>query len=171
MSLNRCLEGHTFSSKRYGDICPYCNSSESIAGNDDDSRCKISGSPHAGEPAAVSPVIGWIVCIEGPSKGMDYRIEARKNYLGSAEGMDIQISGDHDIAKRNHAVFVYDPINRTTLLLQGDTHGLVYLNDEVVYKPKVLSAYDIIIIGKSKFLYVPLCGEHFEWGEIYTRDQ
>ena len=167
MSLNRCLEGHTFSSKKYGDICPYCNSSASIASNNaDDSRCKICSSPHTGEPAVDSPVVGWIVCIEGPSKGRDYRVMAKKNCLGSAEGMDMQISGDQDIAKRNHAVFVYDPPNRSTLLLHGNTHGLVYLNDEVVYKPRALISHDIISIGKSKFLFVPLCGEHFEWDEL-----
>jgi len=156
-----------FRSEKYGDICPYCNNQASIADNDaDDPRCKLSSSPHTGEPTVVSPVIGWIVCIEGPTKGSDYRIMAKKNYMSSAEGIDMQVSGDHDIAKRNHAVFVYDPQNRSTLLLQGDAHGLVYLNDEVVYKPKVLSAYDIISIGKSKFLFIPLCGEHFEWGEL-----
>ena len=166
MGLNRCQEGHSFSSKKYGDICPYCNKSASITNNDaDDSRCKMSSAPHAGDLAVVSPVVGWIVCIEGPSKGRDYRIMAKKNYLGSAEGMDIQISEDHDIAKRNHAVFVYDPQNRSTLLLHGNTHGLIYLNDEAVYKPKVLVSHDIISIGKSKFLFIPLCGEHFEWGE------
>ena len=167
MSLSRCLEGHMFSSTMYGDICPYCNNSASVASNDaDDSRCKISSSPHTGEPTEVPPVIGWLVCIEGPSKGRDYRILAKKNYLGSAEGMDMQVPGDNDIAKRNHAVFVYDPQNRYTLLFQGDTHGLVYLNGELVYKPKVLSSYDTISIGKSKFLFIPLCGEHFEWGEL-----
>ena len=167
MSLSRCQEGHMFSSERYGDICPYCNNSTSIVSNGaDDSRGKINSSPHPGEPTLVSPVIGWIVCIEGPSKGRDYRIMAKKNYLGSAEGMDIQISGDQDIAKRNHAIFVYDASNRSTLLLQGDSRGLVYLNDEVVYRPIVLSSFDNIGIGKSKFLFVPLCGENFEWSEL-----
>ena len=167
MHMSRCQKGHMFSSERHGDICPYCNNSASIASNDSNNpRLKTSSPPHSGEPTVVSPVIGWIVCIEGPPKGMDYRIMAKKNYLGSAEGMDIQISGDQDIAKRNHAVFIYDPQNRSTLLLQGDTRGLVYLNDEAVYKPQVLSSYDIIGIGKSKFLFVPLCGEHFEWGEL-----
>ena len=163
MSLCRCQEGHTFSSKRHGDICPYCNAPANIARNDagdPDSR-----SPHAGGLAAVYPVTGWIVCIEGPSKGRDYRITAEKNYLVGEEGMDMQISGGYDTAKRNHAVFVYDPQSRSTLLFQGNAHGLVYLNDELVYKPKALLPHDIISIGKSKFLFIPLCGEHFEWGE------
>lgn len=164
MSYSRCMEGHMFNPEKYGDICPYCNNSASIVS--DDSKCKNSSSPHTGELTVISPVIGWIVCIDGPSKGMDYRILAKKNYLGSAEGMDIQVSGDHDIVKRNHAVFLYDTSKRSTLLLQGDTRGLVYLNDEIVYKPMILSPYDIISIGKSKFLFVPLCGEHFEWDEL-----
>ncbi len=80
--------------------------------------------------------------------------------------MDIQILGDNHIAKKNHAVLVYDPKKRKTLILPGDSQKLVYLNDETVYVPMELTAYDVLELGKSKFLFVPLCGEHFEWEEI-----
>jgi len=167
MSMSRCPEGHMFNEKKHGDICPFCNNSANIASNNDDnSRHKTSNSSQTGNPTAISPITGWIVCTEGLSKGKDYRIMANKNnYLGSTAGMDIQISGDHGSAKRNHAVFVYDPQNRSTLLLPGDARGLVYLNDEVVYTPMELSPYDVVSIEKSKFLFIPLCGEHFEWDE------
>lgn len=68
--------------------------------------------------------------------------------------------------KKNHAVFVYDPKKRKTLILPGDSQGLVYVNDEAVYVPQELSAYDTIEMGKSKFIFIPLCGENFEWSEL-----
>jgi len=114
----------------------------------------------------MDPVTGWLVCIEGPSKGRDYRILTEKNFLGRSDGMDIQVLGDNYIAKRNHAVFVYDPKKRKNLLLPGDSQGLVYVNGEAVYAPIELSQFDTIELGKSKFLFIPLCGENFEWAEL-----
>lgn len=80
--------------------------------------------------------------------------------------MDIQILGDNKIAKRNHAILVYDPKKRKTLILPGDSQGLVYVNDEAVYSPVELAPYDSIELGKSKFLFIPLCGDNFEWAEL-----
>lgn len=48
-------------------------------------------------------------------------------------------------------------------MLPGDASGLAYLNNEAVYTPTELSAYDVIQLGRSKFLFIPLCGVHFEW--------
>lgn len=79
--------------------------------------------------------------------------------------MDIQILGDNEISRRNHAVLVFDPKKRETVLLPGDANGLVYLNDNAVYTPTALNPYDVIEMGKSRFLFVPFCGDHFMWGD------
>ena len=39
--------------------------------------------------------------------------------------MDIQILGDNEISRRNHAVIVFDPKKRETVLLPGDANGIV----------------------------------------------
>jgi hypothetical protein len=61
---------------------------------------------------------------------------------------------------------VYDPKKRQTLLLPGDSQGLVYVNGAAVYTPAELAPYDVIELGKSKFIFIPLCGENFEWQEL-----
>ena len=170
MALTRCQEGHLFSSRRYGNICPYCNktvilSSRRADAEDPDGRYGDS-MPYIGDLEVMDPVTGWLVCVEGPSKGRDYRILHEKNFLGRSDGMDIQILGDNHIAKRNHAVFIYEPKNRQTLLLPGTSQGLVYINGDAVYAPVVLSNYDSIEIGKSRFIFVGCCGENFEWSEV-----
>jgi pSer/pThr/pTyr-binding forkhead associated (FHA) protein len=111
----------------------------------------------------VDPVCGWLVCIEGSRVGKDYKIKNGKNFIGRADDMDIQIIGDNYIANRNHAIVVYDPKKKNYVLLPGDSSGIAYLNGEPAYMPSELSAYDVIELGKSKFLFVPFCGEHFEW--------
>ena len=84
-------------------------------------------------------------------------------YERLADDMDIQILGDNKIARRNHAVIVFDAKKRENMILPGDSNGLVYLNGEAVYLPQPLSAYDVIEMGESTFLFVPFCGEHYMW--------
>lgn len=104
MSLMRCPEGHLFSPRRYGNICPYCNKTvaltkqKSIA--DDPEGNYDSSTPYLGDLEVIDPVTGWLVCIEGASKGRDYKIMTEKNFLGRSETMDIQILGDNHIAKK-----------------------------------------------------------------------
>ena len=113
----------------------------------------------------VKPVCGWIVCISGPRQGKDYQIVQGKNFVGRADDMDIQILGDNEISRRNHAVIVFDPKKKETVLLPGDANGIVYLNDNALYAPMTLNPYDTIELGNSIFLFVPFCGDHFMWGQ------
>jgi len=167
MSLIRCPEGHLFSNRRYGSICPYCNKTVRLGNDMEDVQGDYNDSmPYIGDLEILNPVTGWLVCVHGPSKGRDYKIFTEKNFVGRSDGMDIQILGDNYISKRNHAVFVYDPKKRKTLILPGDSQGLVYVNDEAVYSPLELNEYDTIELGKSKFVFVPLCGDKFEWLDL-----
>lgn len=50
----------------------------------------------------------------------------------------------------------------------GDSNGIVYLNDTAVYTPTVLSTYDVIEMGDSKFAFMQFCGEQFMWKEKGT---
>ena len=171
MSTTRCPEGHLFSPRRHGNICPYCSktvllSSKSNSSDDDDYGRLYEESAYMDDLGVMDPVTGWLVCIEGASKGRDYRIRTEKNFIGRSDGMDIQILGDNNVAKKNHAIIVYDPKKRQTLLLPGDSKGLVYYNDEAIYAPTELSPYDTIEVGNSKFIFISLCGENFEWPEL-----
>ena len=40
-----------------------------------------------------------------------------------------------------------------------------YCNDEQVEMVHPLKAYDIIEVGKSRLLFLPLCSEQFQWSE------
>lgn len=167
MSLIRCKNGHLFSERRYGKICPYCNiATGKEIREGEDPLGQYTDTEYLEELEALYPVVGWLVCIAGPSKGKDYRIIAEKNFIGRSPQMDIRILGDNHIAVKNHAIIAYDPKKRETLLLPGDSQGLVYLDGTAIYSPQVLAAFDQIELGKSKFVYIPLCGEHFEWEEI-----
>ena len=58
---------------------------------------------------------------------------------------------------------MFDPKKKETVLLPGDSNGLVYLNENAVYVPMTLNPYDKIELGKSVFVFIPFCGNNFMW--------
>lgn len=111
----------------------------------------------------IEPVVGWLVCIEGKEKGKDFRIEAKNNTIGRSEKMDICIKGDETISRENHARLAYDVKHNAFHLIPAESTNSIYVNEEPVYVPTKLSAYDLIELGESKFLFVPFCAERFNW--------
>lgn len=111
----------------------------------------------------LDPVVGWLVCVEGPNKGKDYHLWARINSIGRGESNDICIDGDGTISKEQHARLAYDSRHNSFQLIPGNSVNNIYLNDEPIYIPVKLNAYDIIELGESKMLFVPLCCERFQW--------
>lgn len=164
MSLVKCPSGHVYNPIRYGKICPYCKKKLEEA--------EGIKKPDGFEPPVelleeeIRPVCGWLVCIAGARVGMDYKIHSGKNFIGRGDDMDIQILGDNEINRKNHAVIVYDPKNRKTMLLPGDSEGLVYLGEEAVYVPTEVKSHNAIELGKSRFLFIGLCGDNFEWNDL-----
>ena len=109
------------------------------------------------------PVVGWLACVEGPSRGKSYTIRGGVNAIGRSERMDIVITGDLKISAENHAKISYSDKHNRFNLLPGEGRNIVYLNDEEVFTPMPLKAYDLIDFGETKLLFVPLCGEKFTW--------
>ena len=109
------------------------------------------------------PVVGWLACVAGPSRGKSYTIRGGVNSIGRSERMDIVITGDLKISSENHAKISYSDKHNRFNLLPGEGRNIVYLNDEEVFTPMPLHAYDLIDFGETKLLFVPLCGEKFTW--------
>ncbi|WP_419012971.1 FHA domain-containing protein, partial [Dysosmobacter sp.] len=109
------------------------------------------------------PVVGWLACVEGPSRGKSYTIRGGINSIGRGDRMDITITGDRTISMENHAKISYSDRNNRFNLLPGDGRNIVYLNGEEVFSATPLQAYDLIDFGETKLLFVPLCGERFTW--------
>lgn len=111
----------------------------------------------------IDPVVGWLVCISGAEKGRDYRIHSDNNFIGRGETMDICLRGDDTISRINHAVISYDTRERIFYFSRGDGRSIVRLNGKAMFEAAVLQPYDVIEIGKMELIFIPLCGERFEW--------
>ena len=115
------------------------------------------------EDKGIDPVVGWIVCIDGKEKGRDYKIHADNNFIGRSDRMDICIRGDETISRENHAVISYDVIDNTYYFRPGDGRAIIRLNDKALFEATVIKPYDKITIGKTQFLFIPFCGDEFQW--------
>lgn len=113
----------------------------------------------------IDPVVGWLICIEGTEKGKDYRIHAENNYIGRGETMDIQILGDSAISRDHHAIISYDPRTRLFYFSPGPGRNIVRLNNEAIFMTQKIKARDVVEIGETKLMFLPFCGEVFNWDD------
>ena len=196
MAMIRCDNGHFFDNDK-NILCPACgitglNVDATIAktgGNirhDIDIPTKAFGSDprvagssngpieagvtvaHIKKKTGIHPVVGWLVCVTGADKGRDYRIRSERNFIGREPSMDICISGDSGISRERHAVISYNPRKKSFLLLPGESHGIVYHNGDEVVGPVDLSPFDMLEISETKLLFVPFCGDNFDWEKSTT---
>ena len=110
----------------------------------------------------VNPVVGWLVCIDGPERGRDYRLHAERNFIGRTWKMDVNIVDDRSVSRENHASIVYDPHSGLFMIVNGE--GIkTYLNGEPVTEPKIIKDGDKIGIGSSTYDFVAYCREDRQW--------
>ncbi len=182
----RCAEGHFYDPAKHHD-CPWCPKPVEMAaapipgGKTTPLRPIDAPLPQApaapapapvggktvplmrGGPGKAEPVVGWLVCLEGPDRGQDFRLHSEKNFIGRSAAMDVCIAGDESVSRDKHATLTFEPKKQSFWLIPGDSSGLVYLNGEVVHAPLQISGGDLIEVGKSKLVLTPFVGENFRW--------
>lgn len=112
----------------------------------------------------LEPVVGWLVCIDGPLRGVDFRIHDGYNYIGREEG-DIHIHGDERISRSKHAVISFYAKRQTFHVGPADGRNIIELNDEPVFNSMEMKSYDVLTVGSTKLMLVALCGPRFSWTE------
>ena len=162
MPLRECLNRHMYNGDKYGDTCPICGLKANKAKEDGKTPEEIA------EMLKISfaeYVCGWLVCIGGINRGRSYPIHQGKNFLGGGDDMDIQILGDDKVDLYRHAILAYDNKKNKTIILPGESVGLVYLENNAVYAPMELENRAKIEVGASQFIFVEFCGDKYAWPE------
>ena len=117
------------------------------------------------EGMMVHPTTGWLVCIEGATKGQDYRLRSGYNYLGRGKDNQVAIP-DMKISSKASARILYDNETRSFHINECDgASNPVYLNGKLFDHRVELQPYDVIKLGDTKLMFVPLCTEKFSWEE------
>jgi hypothetical protein len=184
----QCASGHFFDEQRHTS-CPYClqpfpapaktvalqPTAPAAAPPPFPATMPLSPAP-AAQPAAhpatvrlvreasgIDPVVGWLVCVEGPDRGRDFRLRAEKNFLGRDASMQVALTGDDAVSRQRHATVVFEPSKREFWLLPGDGAGLVYRNGEAVYGPVPLKDRDELGLGRTRLRLVTFLNDGFSW--------
>ncbi|MCD8005852.1 MAG: FHA domain-containing protein [Oscillospiraceae bacterium] len=118
---------------------------------------------------STDPVVGWLVCVGGKHFGQSFNITTGKNSIGRDESNRIVLPLDNRVSRSKHALITYEPKKRNFYLQPGESSGLTYLNDDYIDESKILRAKDIIELGESKFIFIPLCDESFTWEDYIKR--
>ena len=108
------------------------------------------------------PVVGWLVCIEGPMRGVDFRLHDGYNFIGREEG-DVHIHGDNAISRQKHAVVAFYSKRNSFHVGPADGRNIIELNDEPVFNHVQMENYDVITVGNTKLMLVGMCGDRFNW--------
>lgn len=173
MQMTLCPNGHYYDAA-VNSQCPYCKEvgGQEVSVTQPVRRppSQTTGRPERGATVAVikkklgiDPVVGWLVCIEGPDKGTDYRLHADNNYIGRDPSMDVCIAGDDTVTRERHALVTYDYETETFYIAPTGGKKNPRLNGKPVLTALELAPYDRIQLGETVLLFVPFCSEQFSW--------
>lgn len=113
------------------------------------------------------PVVGWLVVVDGPGRGHSRQISYGNNTIGRSSSQRIPLNfGDDAISGEEQAYIQYHHKSREFLFVPNLAKpNVVEVNETNPVSPVVLNAYDVIRMGETSLLFVPLCGSNFEWNE------
>ena len=180
--MKQCERGHFFDEQRYQN-CPYCQNADSGAGKTvgiAPQQEVVGKTVPLGRPATdpatkgktvgiikkkigIDPAVGFAVCIQGPHKGENFILHAGRNFIGRSSDMDVALPDDDTVSRESHALISYSNKNNSFLITPGQGRGITYLNEQEVAIAQPLKAHDLIEVGNSRLIFVPLCGERFQW--------
>ena len=124
------------------------------------------GAAELASDAMDDPPVGWLVVVQGPGQGKVVTLGNGMNTIGRAPSERVCLDfGDSLISRQRHALITYDPKGKKFYVQQGDGKNLTYLGDAPVLTPTELEEFSFIQMGETVLLFVPLCGERFDWAE------
>lgn len=108
-------------------------------------------------------VVGWLVGINGVSRGESFAVRMGRNVIGRDRRSDIIVNDDQ--ASSHHADLVFRPEERRFILMDHNSTNGTYVNETEIEPRRDLLPKDIIRIGSQKFLFTPLCHDGFHWDD------
>ena len=108
-------------------------------------------------------VVGWLVGLNGPSRGEAFPVRMGRNVIGRDRRSDIVINDDQ--ASSHHADLVFRPEERRFILMDHNSTNGTYVNEMEIEPRRDLIEKDIVRIGSHRFLFSPLCHDGFHWDD------
>lgn len=175
MSIVMCDKGHYYDDGKFFQ-CPYCGvsfefSQEEKGKHIEDATVRLADMKEDDDKTISywktegndrDYVTGWLICVDGPEKGRDYRLHYGFNRIGRSYQMDICIEEDMQITRDNHCSIVYD-MKENEFSIMPSTGTLTYLNNCMLMESKKINDGDQIRIGQSTLEFIAFCKGEKRW--------
>jgi hypothetical protein len=163
-----CENGHQMEDS--WSVCPYCQRTgfvtPGLPAGAEKTRLERPG-PAGAQPAAAAPavdlrktvllsaakrppVVGWLVALDGPQKGEDFRLKEGQNTIGADDSSDVKLRGE-GVSARHASLRYKDGVYSLTDL--DSTNG-TFLNDGAkTIAREELKDNDVVRIGDISFKF------------------
>lgn len=116
--------------------------------------------------ATDDPVVGWLVVIDGPGRGVSIPIGYGMNIVGRGRSNRIVLDfGDDRISEDDHFRVAYDSEEREFHLIPGRGTNLLRVGGKPLLAAQSLSSGTDIKVGDSMLRFVALCGPDWDWAK------
>ena len=109
------------------------------------------------------PVVGFLVCISGQHRGEYFKLMPGRNFIGRNANMNIPLTKDQSVSRDRHSIISYDIKHNKYTVSPGESRAMTYCNGELVETTQALNSNDIIEVGYSKLMFLPVCSDKFSW--------
>jgi hypothetical protein len=185
MAVIRCPKGHFYDNIKYSH-CPYCGEqleedktvsfAQAFGEASGDSAFKTVALQEFEQEAddedhtvsiyaqqkGLDFITGWLVCVEGPERGRDYRLHQGFNRIGRDYSLDVTIADESVPDKKVMCAVVYDDrTNHFFAVEQPDQ--IVYLDEKPIQGAVQIDQGSVLHIGNGRYEFIPFCREGKTW--------
>ena len=108
-------------------------------------------------------VVGWLVGLNGATRGEAFPVRMGRNVIGRDRRSDIVITDEQ--ASSHHADLVFRPEERRFILMDHNSTNGTYVNEAEIEPRRDLTGKEVVRIGAQRFLFMPLCQDGFYWDD------
>jgi pSer/pThr/pTyr-binding forkhead associated (FHA) protein len=108
-------------------------------------------------------VVGWLIGMNGSTRGESFPVRTGRNVLGRSRSSDIWVHDEQ--ASAHHADLVYRPEEKRYILMDHNSTNGTYVNGVEIEPRRDLVSRDIVTIGSHKLLFVALSDFGLDWDD------
>ncbi|MBR5416663.1 MAG: hypothetical protein IK109_01380 [Clostridiales bacterium] len=105
----------------------------------------------------------FLVGIDGPMTGASYVFQESRAIIGRQKNYEIALFRDNSVSRSPHAILTYNKDALRYAVAPGDVDKKVSVNGAFITEETELKLYDVIGVGQSRLLFIPVCSEKFAW--------
>ena len=105
----------------------------------------------------------FLVGIDGPMTGASYVFQESRAIIGRQKNYEIALFRDNSVSRSPHAILTYNKDALRYAVAPGDADKKVSVNGAFISEETELKLYDVIGVGQSRLLFIPVCSEKFAW--------